>query len=300
LSPLARIGLGTAQFGFDYGISNRNGRPSESEVAAILARAVEAGVGYLDTAASYADAEGLIGRHLPSHHSLRVATKLPQVKAETIDRKQVELVRKALAHSLERLRMARVHAVLIHSVRDLVKPGWQALVEALRRTKDQGLASRIGVSIYNDSDLDLVWSRLKPDLVQFPLNVLDHRLVESGRLSELKASGIELHARSVFLQGLLLMPVATLPSFFEPVRAVLANLHERWAVAKLSPLSACLHSVLANPQIDAAIVGVNRLHEFDEIVAAVSGMRSEARSSEPIGAIDPLFLDPRRWPEAGR
>src|ERR1700722_9628385 len=85
MSSPSRIGLGTAQFGMDYGISNRSGRPSELEVAAIVARAAEAGIGYLDTASGYGEAETLIGRHLPSGHSLRIVTKLPPIAGDTIE-----------------------------------------------------------------------------------------------------------------------------------------------------------------------------------------------------------------------
>ena len=81
---LTRLGLGTVQFGLDYGVSNRAGRPDESEVAAILARAIEAGIGYLDTAPAYGDAESLIGRLLPAGHGLRIVTKLPSIAEYTL------------------------------------------------------------------------------------------------------------------------------------------------------------------------------------------------------------------------
>jgi len=300
LSSLARLGLGTVQFGLDYGISNRDGRPSEAEVAAILAHAVDAGVGYLDTAASYADAEVLIGRHLPAHHDLRIVTKLPPLKADSARGNRVELTMRAMETSLERLRLTKVHAVLVHSVGDLAEPGWETLVEALRLIKQKALATRVGVSIYDEGDLDLVQSRFEPELVQFPLNVLDRRLVFTGRLAALKGAGVELHARSVFLQGLLLMPAKALPQFFAPLRAALEKLQARWAAAEVPPLAACLHYVLGQSQVDAAIVGVNRVHEFNEIAAALSAPPICPDLFEPVEAIDPAFVDPRRWPKAAQ
>jgi aryl-alcohol dehydrogenase-like predicted oxidoreductase len=293
---MSRIGLGTVQFAMDYGISNRDGRPSEAEVAAILGRAVEAGVGYLDTAASYDEAEMLIGRHLPPGHGLRIVTKLPPIAEDVIAAPCAKTMLAALAASLERLRSTQVYGVLIHQTRDLTKPGWQYLIEALREAQVRGWALRIGVSVYDARDLAMLENRFTPDLVQLPFNALDRRLAVSGCLHRLKAAGVEVHARSLFLQGLLLMEPAALPEFFGPLRERLSSLHASWAAAKLTPLAGCLRCVLRNAEIDAAIVGVNRRHELDQIEAAVVELADDDDEFELPSAIDPLYLDPRRWP----
>src|ERR1700724_1116109 len=102
MNSLARVGLGTAQFGSRYGISNNVGRPDEAEVAAILAHVVEAGIGYLDTAAGYGTAEDLIGKHLPARHSVRIVTNIPPLKASSIEACQGEATLKAIATSVAR------------------------------------------------------------------------------------------------------------------------------------------------------------------------------------------------------
>jgi aryl-alcohol dehydrogenase-like predicted oxidoreductase len=298
LSPISRLGLGTVQFGSNYGISNRDERPSEGEVAAILAHAVEIGMGYLDTAASYADAEALIGRHLPAGHRLRIVTKLTPVAGDTITAQHAKAALAALQASLERLRMGRVHGVLIHYAHELTKPGWQHLVDVLCEARARGWTSRIGVSAYDESDLVLMESRLTADIVQLPFNALDRRLSDSGWLARLQEARIEVHARSLFLQGLLLMEPAALPGFFAPVRGALAKLHARWAAERLTPLSGCLRYALHNADIDAVIVGVNRLHELEEIEAAVAELGDNNGTPEPAVAIDPVYLDPRLWPRA--
>jgi aryl-alcohol dehydrogenase-like predicted oxidoreductase len=295
MSSLARIGLGSVQFGADYGVSNRDGRPSEQEVAAILSRAVATGIGYLDTAAGYGDAETLIGRHLPRDHRLKIITKLLALTDDVVEPRHVGVVLDALHQSLERLRCSQVYALLLHNARDLAKPGWEYLLDALRQAQSRGWTARIGVSVYDAGDLALVESRFKPDIVQLPLNALDRRLVVSGWLDRLKVSGIELHARSLFLQGVLLMDPQTLPDFFLPVRGAITALHSRWDAANLTPVAGCLHHVLRSAAIDAAIVGINKLHELDEIETAVAESAMERDEGSPFD-IDPLYLDPRRWP----
>src|ERR1019366_2184149 len=102
MMALSRIGIGTAQFGSRYGISNRHGRPDEREVVDILDRAIEAGIDLLDTATVYGDAERIIGRHLPIGHRLRIVTKTPPVSAPTIEARDGQQWLDAIAASLER------------------------------------------------------------------------------------------------------------------------------------------------------------------------------------------------------
>ena len=154
MTDLSRIGLGTVQFGMHYGVSNRAGQPDEREVAAILERAVAHGVRYLDTASAYGDAEILLGRHLPAGHRLRIVTKTPPVPDEHIDARHKQQWLDALALSLDRLKVSAVYGLLVHQTGDLDKPGWQYLVEALREAQTRGLVSRIGVSVYDEKQLD--------------------------------------------------------------------------------------------------------------------------------------------------
>jgi aryl-alcohol dehydrogenase-like predicted oxidoreductase len=296
---LSRLGLGTVQFGLNYGVSNRADRPSEGEVAAILARAVEAGIGHLDTAPAYGEAEILVGRHLPRHHDLRIATKLSPIAEATIEAWHGAAILETLCRSLEHLRVDRVHGLLLHHAPDLGKPGAEHIVDALMLARTRGWAERIGASIYDAEQLALVESRFQPQLVQLPLNVLDRRLIQSGMLSRLKARGVELHARSVFLQGALLMNPNELPQFFAPVREHIAGLQRQWGEAGQTAIGGCLAFVLCRPEVDAVIVGVNRLGEFDDIVAAMEE-GGNVCLHEPAVSIDPLYLDPSRWPMVGR
>jgi aryl-alcohol dehydrogenase-like predicted oxidoreductase len=294
---LSRLGLGTVQFGMHYGVSNRIGQPDEAEVAAILDRAEQAGVGYIDTAFAYPNAEFLIGRYLAPRSKSRIVTKTAPIGGVRIESRDKTKILDALALSMERLRIDRLYGVLVHHANDLGKQGWEHLVDALTEARSRGWVERIGASVYNDDELQLVESRFVPDIIQGPFNQLDTRLTSSKCFSRLKAGGTEMHARSVFLQGLLLMPPASLPAFFEPVKATLTLLREKWSERGVSPLAGCLRFVLGHPDIDVAIVGVNSLSEFDEIRSAAvfdpTGLRATA---ECLPAIDKKYLDPSLWP----
>lgn len=296
MTMLARLGLGTVQFGQDYGVSNRGGRPDEREVAAILARAVAAGVGYIDTAPGYGNAETLVGRNLGRGHDLRIITKTPALMDATINAHHKRYILDILAASLDRLKVDAVYGLLVHQSDDLSKPGWQYLVDALAEAKVRGWASRIGASIYNSDQLALVESRFRPEIIQLPLNVLDRRPIVSGMLVRLKSSGIEVHARSVFLQGLLLMKPDELPEFFAPVRQKIMGLRDLWGQGGLSALDGCLAFVLQRPEVDAVIVGVNCLKEFEQIELAAASSADVDGDIDTDQPIDPVYVDPSRWP----
>jgi aryl-alcohol dehydrogenase-like predicted oxidoreductase len=295
MKPLSRICLGSAQFGSAYGVSNRSGPPCEAEVAAVLQQAASAGIGYLDTAANYGGAESLIGRHLPSGHKLRIVTKLPPVPEEKVGRGQARAWIDAIEGSIDRMRVDQVYAVLVHHAVDLAKPGSENLVEALYEARSRGLTQRVGASIYDAAEIALVRSRFRMNVIQLPLNVLDRRLAASGELAKLRVEGVEIHARSIFLQGLLLMDPDSLPGYFASLRGPLAEMHQSWDRRGMSPLAACLAFALRQ-DVDVVVVGVNRVAELAEIVAAVEGLDMVFSDFGSAPTVDPMYLNPARWP----
>ena len=296
MTALKRLGLGTVQFGYNYGVSNSVGRPGESEISAILEYAAASGIVYLDTAAAYGQAETLVGRLSPPSHRFRIVTKLAPIAAERLEPRHVGEIVGSIEASCDRLKSDRLYAVLVHEARDLAKPGAEFIVEALEDARRQGFVERIGASVYDADGLSLVTTRFRPQLVQLPLNVLDRRLARDGWLARLKGSGTEIHARSIFLQGLLLMRPSELPTFFEPMRKALADMQARFARSNTSTLAAALAFVLRQEHIDVLVVGVNRLSELTEIEAAMAAAEGIEIDFGPAPSIAPHFLNPALWP----
>ena len=294
---VANLGLGTVQFGMRYGISNEHGQPQETEIAAILESAKNLEIGYLDTAFAYPNSETLIGRYLPADTQFRIITKTIPLDGPQILRESKAKILDAVAISMDRMRVGHLHGLLLHHGSDLGKEGWEYLLEALTEAQARGWVSAIGASVYNENELKLVESRFIPGIIQAPFNVLDTRLLASSCFKRLKTAGTEFHARSVFLQGLLLMSPSKLPEFFVPLKPTLVSLRDEWAKEGLDPLTACLGYVMGHPDIDAAIVGVNSLAELQQIHQAAS--RSASRKTLIDGlvhAVEAKYLDPSRWP----
>lgn len=300
-----RIGLGTAQFGMSYGISNRKGKISATEARAILAAAGANGVEVIDTAAAYGDSEIAIRNALPAGHCFRIVTKLPSSRRTPDDAGAPTDARSALQRSLRNLGQPRVYGFLVHDVRDLLTADGHALVETLRRLKQEGLVEKVGVSVYTPTDIDRVLELFVPDIVQAPVSIFDQRLLASGHLAQLKYRGVEIHARSVFLQGLLLMDADAVPAFCAPVAERFRRYGRFLEEAGLTRLQAALAFVGQLEEVDVALVGVSGLQDLEDIFRALgrnAGDRVRIPDPARWSIADERIVNPGLWPrqETGR
>jgi aryl-alcohol dehydrogenase-like predicted oxidoreductase len=291
-----KIGLGTAQVGMDYGISNRSGRITSSEALGILTLAESAGVRVIDTAAAYGDAEERLGSILSKDHPFSIVTKLPRLPRDVPPSGTAGWVLDTFEASRQRLRATSVHGLLVHDANDLLDPRGAQLWAALEELRGAARVRSIGVSVYAAEEIDAVLERYRPDLVQVPLNVLDQRLVRSGHLARLKRAGIEIHSRSSFLQGLLLMDPAELPDpYFDPVRGALEAFHSAARAAGRSPLQAAVAYVASVEDVDTAVFGVTSGTQLAEILAAATCTLPPAWFA-PFARDDERILNPSLWP----
>ena len=207
-----RLCLGTVQFGLNYGITNSGGQVPEVEVARILRVAERSDIGWLDTAQAYGNAEDILGRQLPEDHQLRLISKLPAQTAEEFVAGDVNTWESAFRWSCHRLGCSSLETFLLHKPADLLKPGGCILEEWLLSLRARGLVQRLGVSIYSAAELEGVNPDLL-DLVQLPLSCTTKRLIADGTVSRLRSAGTAIHARSLYLQGLLLKPSEEWPTW---------------------------------------------------------------------------------------
>lgn len=281
-----KLALGTVQFGMQYGIANTGEQTGQAEVERILAYALQSGVDMLDTAVAYGDSEACLGA--AGVDDFRVVTKLPAEMGDDVE----SWVLENLEESLKRLRISTMYGVLLHRSQQLLGTGGQLLARALARLKSEGLVAKIGVSIYDPNELDLVTRECPIDLVQAPLNVFDRRLVISGWLQRLHDEGIEVHVRSVFLQGLLLMPRTRVPERFSPWSTLFDRWHAWLAENHANATEACL-AFVNHPMVDRAVIGVDNLAQFKEVLHASRG--AAVKELPDLACNDTKLVNPSNW-----
>lgn len=291
-----KFGLGTAQFGFDYGISNPLGRASITEIRRILDMAAEKAVRVIDTASLYGVSENVLGQCLDEHHNFYIVTKTPQYSKPMITKEDADLLKSVFAESLQKLKQSSLYGLLIHNADDLLAGNGSLLWEAMENIQNEGRVRKIGASVYAAEQIDAILKKYPLELVQLPINVLDQRLINSGHLEKFKKLNIEIHARSAFLQGLLLMNPYDLPEYFESVRAHLKRYQIFISERDVSPLLAALCFVQNFNEIDAIIIGVVNSTQLSEIFEACEKVCTMAPNDyRNFAWDDEAILNPSRW-----
>jgi len=286
-----KLGIGTAQFGMDYGINSTQGKVTSDEIKKILEFAKLHNINLLDTAFSYGTSEKSLGVNDIS--KFRVVTKIKKFMNNSITKKDIEMVDRDTMQSLQNLNQRNIFGLLIHDCNDLNKPGSNLVISYLERLKREKKVTKIGVSAYNRQQILSVIDRFSIDIIQVPLNILDRRLIEDGTIAMLASRGIEVHVRSIFLQGLLLMPKESRPSKFNHW-ARIWNTWEEWLKDyNISALQASVRFALTLPNIANVIVGIDNVKQLDEIIQASEG--NLPKLPNEFFTSDERLLNPSNW-----
>jgi len=287
----SKIGLGTVQWGMSYGVSNSDGQVPPEEVELILAAARTVGIRVVDTAALYGQAEIVLGEN--NLEGLHLITKTPSYAHTPITGQDATNLVSIFGRSLNRLHVSSVYGLLVHHVDNLLMPGGELLVEALESLRDSGLTQLIGVSVYDSEQIISLLDRFKPDIIQIPLNVFDQRLIEDGTLAWLASLGVQIHARSVFLQGLLLMKAEDLPDYFRQWETDISA----WRLAgfenTVQPQHAALACVCDQPEIDCCLVGVQSANQLTDLLGSIESSPVFEMSSFSVS--NRALLNPSNW-----
>lgn len=289
------IGIGTVQFGLDYGIANKQGKTSHEEVVRILEYAQSESVKVLDTASLYGTSEEVLGDCLVDSHQFKIVTKTPAFKKAKIILEDALHLRSNFEGSLHKMGQDKVYGLLIHHADDLLAEGGEYLMEAMLELQAQGKIAKLGVSVYIGEQIDRILDKFKINLIQLPVNVFDQRLIAGGQLSLLKSNGIEIHARSIFLQGLLLMPLEQIADYFEPMKQRIRNYQQYLKSSHLSLLQGALAFASMCKEIDHAIIGVCSLKELQEIMGALRSLPQQQLDFSRFAYQDEQMINPALW-----
>lgn len=288
---MSKLVLGTVQFGLDYGITNTSGEITDDVVSQMLQYCAESKIELFDTAADYGNSQRRLGDLAPRNSTPSYVTKF-SLPADGSEPSEENLFR----NSMVLLQVEKLYGVLIHKLTDLSDPRLPETLNILRSARDAGLISRIGVSIYSLEDLKLALKVFPDlDLLQLPANILDLHLLDSEELLQLKARGVEVHVRSVFLQGMLLADPKMLTDFFDPLKPALVELNSVAAGSGKTVLELVLAKIRHHSSVDGVLVGATNLQELKEINQSWNATGEFIDFELP--KVSVAILDPRTWPQ---
>ena len=282
-----RIVLGGAQLGLPYGILNGGETLSREEVARILDTAVDHGIDSIDTAIAYGHSESIIGEI--SQNRFKIISKLPPLPVDISN--VSEWVHSQVQGSLSRLKCTSLDALLLHRPQDLTGAQGAELHAAIESLISEKMIRRFGVSIYSPDDLEGIIGTFDIHVVQAPLNVFDRRIL--GVTDHLSALNIEVHVRSVFLQGVLIASPQDRPHRFEPWSEHFALFDEWVRSSGVSAMACCMGFALQQPGIAKLVIGTTSAESLDEIMNSTPN--SVLKVPTHLQSSVEQLIDPRFW-----
>jgi spore coat polysaccharide biosynthesis protein SpsF len=302
----AELVLGSVQLGLAYGAANRTGKPSHGTALKLVHRAADAGITNFDTARAYGDSENRIGEALFARDGMRTVTKLSPLSELASDAPQDEVcaaVDASIAASLDALRRDRLDCLLLHRASHMTDFGgtvWDRLIELM----EQGTILSLGVSVQSPKEALAALGCCDVQHIQLPFNILDWRWREAGVIDHIRARAqLTVHARSIFLQGLLATKDALVwpaihgvdaPAILEEISA-LAAMCGRESAADL-----CLAYARGQDWIDGVVVGMETEEQLDANLrlSVLPPLSAEycALVERHLPRLPAALLNPALWP----
>ncbi|MEO2207503.1 aldo/keto reductase [Paenibacillus pabuli] len=296
-----KLALGTAQLGMPYGIANISGQPDYAEAIRLVRTAMTKGIHVIDTAPGYGDSEYILGKaRYGITNTPVIITKIPLIP----ERNEVELqdIRKSMMQYIEesklRLGVLRLDCCLLHSPDNMLSHD-RKVVQVLCELKAQGHVEKIGVSIYTPEDVETFLELEDMDVIQIPINILDQRLITSGQLERLKTRKISIHARSIYLQGLLLLSPDQLPEYMSAAKIHLSNLRLLAERNHYSITELAFIYIRDLRHIDYMVIGCETLEQLEDNVRMLelpplSSVVSE-EAMQLFSRVPECILNPSKW-----
>ncbi len=302
---VSELALGTVELGLTYGIPQAGevGPPDEREAAAILHRAVDAGVNLIDSARAYGTAEEVIGRALRTRrHEIVLASKFAVVGPDGAMLRGAALrdhIWASLETSLRALQTDHLDLYQVHGGADATILDDGVIVETLGRAKAQGKIRFAGLSSYG-SDLPLAGLTTdRFDTLQVAYNVLDQRMAAQVFPMAMRQD-VGVITRSALLKGALTERADHLPPHLAGLQGPSRAFRDLAVTlpGHPTPVQTALRFCLAHPAVASTLIGVRSLSELEEALGIANVPDFDAAVVAQMSGLaldDERLLDPSGW-----
>ena len=254
-----RICIGSANFGLNYGYKKK--KLNKKKIKMIIDYSYKMGINYIDTAISYGNTNKISGDLQSKKFNFVTKLPLPPKKIKSLKNWCISTIIKAK----KKLNVDHIYGLLIHDTKILEnKNNANEIYEALNILKKKKIINKVGLSIYDPTELDCYFNTYKFQIIQFPFNIFDRRILNSGWLQKLSKKKVELHVRSVFLQGLLLVELEKIPKKLKKWNKYFLKLNKFVEKKNISKKRACISFVRKYKTIDKFVIGINDLDQLKE------------------------------------
>ena len=283
-----KICIGSANFGLNYGYKKK--KLNKKKIKIIIDYSYKMGINCIDTAISYGNTHKILGDLQSKKFNFVTKLPLPPKKTKSLKNWCISTVIKAK----KKLKIDHIYGLLIHDTKILEnKNNANEIYEALNILKKKKIINKVGLSIYDPTELDYYFNTYKFEIIQFPFNIFDRRILNSGWLQKLSKKKVELHARSVFLQGLLLIELEKIPKKLKKWNKYFLKLNKFAEKKNISKKRACISFVRKYKTIDKFVIGINDLDQLKENLTLFGDKIIKIPSNLEVKA--QKLLNPKMW-----
>ena len=290
---LNKLAIGTVQFGVKYGINEK--KIPAKDIKKILTSLNSISSKIIDTSPLYGISEKILGNYSPKKNNFQYVTKIPKINSKKILDKQIFEIKQIFFNSLKNLKKKNIYGLLIHSTNDIFKPGGDKLIDLLISLKNKKLLKKIGISVYSKKEISYSLKKFTPDIIQLPLNLVDQRMIKNKYLYKLKRKKIEIHARSLFLQGILTSKKNFFPFKNKMAKKKIIEIKENILKQNISFVNACIYFGLQQKEIDKLIIGFSSYEDFIEVIRSFNNSYKKFTWSKKFQINNEKILNPSNW-----
>ena len=294
-----KLCIGTVQFGVDYGLHGKSA-PTLADSVAMLNAAVQHGVDAIDTSSLYGNAESVVGSFLRQspvpRENLYIVSKFGLEGLSATD--CVGQLERETDASMAKMGIEYLDSYICHvpsAVRD------ERIVQAMVSLRESGKICKVGFSVYEAKEAFAAIDTHAVDFLQIPLSILDQRMSVEGVLDRAAEAGVELHARSAFVQGLALMAESEVPEHLAAIRPVIARLDKLCRDFGIGRRDLAMAFVRKHRQISHLVFGVHDLNQLLENIDSFSADVPEEAIREArrlFADVDSRLVMPNKWRKA--
>ena len=281
--------LGSANFDQVYGI--KKNFIKKKKIKELLNFATKKKIKIIDTSPLYNKSEEIIGAL--NNNRFKIISKIPKTPKKIKKKSVNKWLSENIMTSLQNLKIKNFECLLMHNANSLLTKNGEEMYKSIKNIKALGLTKKIGISIYDFNTLNKILKKFKFDLIQVPLNVYDRRLIEGGWLKELKKKNIEIHVRSIFLQGVLILKSSKFPVKLKKLKKYFI-IWENWLKKnKLNPVHICLAFILKQSKFNGLVIGCNSKNQLKQILKLKSKKINFSLPNMKVKNNN--LIDPRKW-----
>ncbi len=283
-----KIILGTANLASSYGLTKTR-ILKETNAKEFFKYLYKKKIKYLETAYEYKNNEKIFSKF--NLKSFKIIMKINVKKNEFSQKKIFEKIKL----SLKKYNLKKFYCLMLHNTKSLSTKKKSTIFKTLEEIKRKKLVSKIGYSIYDKEELDKFYLSNKPDIIQGPLNLLNQELLKCGWLKKLKKDKVEFHARSIFLQGLLLKEREAVPLYFKQYSKYLNKYYNYTEKLNRSKLSTCLNFINNLDNVTKIIIGIDSINHLDDILSLKLTNKLSIKELNKLSINKKKLIDPRLW-----